>query len=164
MTKKEIQEQFLSITNVPEIVDEYDNITLLTIQKEITNIKKRLDLNPSFVFPSITTLTNGVISSSDFINGKKGEAIYKKIMELRRENCYNNIDNATKLIKNTLSKRKRKVKKQTCKLSAVELAQISTEFGLNKFLSKTEIVRLIFMLREEKLGSEVKNTYLYRNL
>ena len=164
MTKKEIQEKFLSITNVPAIADELDNITLLLIQKEIGDLKKKLDLNPSFAFPSITTLTNGVVSSSDFIYGTKGEKIHSKMLELRRENCYYNIKNANQLISSVLNVRKGKTVKRTCMLSSVELADISAEFGLRKLLGKTEIVKLIYKLREEDIDRELKNTYLYRSL
>ena len=131
MTKKEIQEKFLSITNVPEIAREFDNITLLSIQSEICDLKTKLDKNPGFVFPSITTLTNGRISSTDFTHGPKGEKIHKEIMTLRRMNCYYNIKNAVKLIKSILKERNGKSIKRNCKLSAKEIADIVTEYGLN---------------------------------
>ena len=86
------------------------------------------------------------------------------MLELRRENCYYNIKNANKLIDKVLNVRKGKVEKRTCILSSTELADISAEFGLRKFLGKTDIVRLIYKLREEDIDRELKNTYLYRSL
>ena len=164
MTKKEIQEKFLSITNVPEIARELDSITLLSIQSEICNLKTKLDENPSFVFPSITTLTHGRVSSTDFTHGPKGEKIHKEIMNLRRKNCYYNIKNAVKLIKSILVERNGKSIKRTCKLSAKEIAEIVAEYGLNKILKNTDIVRLVYKLREIELDKPIKNTYLYRSL
>ncbi|MCK5774807.1 MAG: hypothetical protein KAH25_01455 [Bacteroidales bacterium] len=127
-------------------------------------MKIKLDENPGFTFPSLTTLTNGRISSMDFTRGPKGQKIHKEILALKRKNCYYNIKNAVKLIKSILHERNGKSIKRTCKLSAKEIAEIVAEYGLNKILKNTDIVRLVYKLREMELDKPVKNTYLYRSL